>query len=349
MNTSNRGFPTDQAKAPVNHAPVDELSKTSSQDSPAVPRVVVTCPTCKATLKVRRVYIGNAVQCKQCGQIFTVPADVDTQPMPAVNHTARDLPSRSPQANLDARSQQSGSSHNVLLDQVAQFIASSNDLRSAHDRLQAEHDELTEKVKLQEDDLCAVRAERDALSRDLSEHSSELDAARFELVQWAQRIEQSNADLQAACQERDQLGQQLEQCRNDLGVARADLGRSESERRTALDTVEQLRHELADHDALLNAERTERQQLAAELRALRANAEETARVAEQLLSANLNPPEAPLASADELEAARVQAEELKYKLDEADSLYRIMAETLEGAGVQIDLPNRHRDRVEVEF
>lgn len=360
MNTSSNGLAVDQAKQPVNRAPVDPSSRNSSESSPPVPRVVVTCASCKATLSVRRVYIGNAVQCKQCGDIFTVPADVATRPMPVVNHHSRDLPGRAPQAGPGAKNQQPGVSDNVLLDQIAQFIAGNNDLRSAHDRLQAEHnellanrDEIGARLNSMTAELGAIKAdleaERDVLKRDLAEHSSNLVAARFELAQWAQRIEQAEADLHAAVEQRDQLGRELKQCQNDLGLARADLGRSESERQRALEKVEQLTKTLAEQDALLNAERSERQQLADELLALRANAEETARLAAQLISANLIPPEATLASPHELEAAQVQAGELKDKLDQADDIYREMADTLHGIGVQVDSPVRRRAIVEAKF
>jgi chromosome segregation ATPase len=539
MSTSSSEDPVNQTNAPVTHGPIDPSSATSSQAALPVPRLVVVCSNCNATLSVRRAYVGKSVQCKQCSQIFTVPAEVDTQPMPVVDRNLADMPSPPPQADLDAGNQHSGAVEKVLRDQVAQLIAGNNDLRSAHDQLQAEHNELradrdeigarlesvtaelnairadlgtiaptdvqllaseradlsalvqvlrdgnrdlqskqsnhedlvnqlekrvlelvpfraerdalTERVNLHEGDLCAiraerdalagelsehsselvaVRAERDALSGNLSEHSSELVAARSELAQWSRRIEQSDRDLETACQAREQLSQQLEMFRNDLCLARADLDRSSGERQTALDTVEQLTTTLAERDltirevhdqwsvevesnqqtlslaershlaecekltaelaalrarhhqleeerrstemlckqlqdcnqelvtaqarlesesdALRNAARTERQELAAEILALRTNAEETARVAEQLISADLNPPMAPLTPPNELEAARVHAAELKFKLDQAERLYRAMAETLEGIGIRVDLPIPPRDRVQSE-
>ena len=43
----------------------------------------------------------------------------------------------------------------------------------------------------------------------------------------------------------------------------------------------------------------------------------------------------PIAPLQELAAIKAQAEELKYRLDEANGLYRAMAETLEGLGIPI--------------
>jgi chromosome segregation ATPase len=618
MNPPSENPSVNQASAPVNDAAIDPLSKTSSEALVPAPRVAVVCPNCKATLSIRRVHIGKSVQCKQCNQVFTVPAEADTQPMPVVDHTARNGSSRSSKSDVDPRNPQSGKQDKVLLDQLGQFIAGSNELRSAYEKLQAEsnelrasrnelgaqlqsataeleviradlgtiasadvrrlasesaelsalvqvlrgenqdlhtktahhddlisqlekrvleldplqakHDALTETVKLHEGDLCAIRDERDALVRNLSEHSNELAAVRSELVQAAQRIEQLNSDLQAACRERDKLSQQLELCQNELGVAQADLGRTSSERDGALNTVAELtntlaerdlairnhhdqfdaeigsnrqafelaershldererlaaelaalsaklaehevtirtqhdrfdaelecnrqafdlaernhldererlaaeltalsanlaEHELTVHDqhgrynaeiesnrqafdlakqshrdererlaaelaalraqnhqledehktseilckqlqdrndelvtlratfeseydTLLNAERTERRQLAEEILALRANAEETTRVAAKLLSTDSNSQAAPVALADQLETARVQAEELKFKLAQAERLHRTMADTLEAIGIRIDLPIPPRDRVQTD-
>ena len=96
---------------------------------------------------------------------------------------------------------------------------------------------------------------------------------------------------------------------------------------------------------MLNAERAERDQLAQEVLALRANADETARVAQQLITAELNPPAAPGMPAPELDALRRHASELQFKLKEAERLYRIMSDTLDGMGIRIDLPIVPRDGV----
>ena len=56
-----------------------------------VERVAVVCPICQATLAVRRVYIGKAVQCKQCQQTFVVrdPSAQATEPMSGEDETIR--------------------------------------------------------------------------------------------------------------------------------------------------------------------------------------------------------------------------------------------------------------------
>ena len=80
-------------------------------------------------------------------------------------------------------------------------------------------------------------------------------------------------------------------------------------------------------------QRTARQQLADEVVALRANAEETARVAEELINGNWTAHDGPRSTAFELEAVQAQAEELRFKLEEANGLYAAMVETLRGMGI----------------
>ena len=82
MNVSTKNDQADQASTPLSQARINQLSATSAQPSHAVARVVAVCPACKTTLSVRRAYVGNAVKCKQCDHVFTVPGDVDTPPGP---------------------------------------------------------------------------------------------------------------------------------------------------------------------------------------------------------------------------------------------------------------------------
>ena len=44
----------------------------------------MVCPKCQATLRVRRVYIGNPVRCKQCQNVFTVPLEPEPRPVEEV-------------------------------------------------------------------------------------------------------------------------------------------------------------------------------------------------------------------------------------------------------------------------
>jgi chromosome segregation ATPase len=427
MNFSSKNDQGDLANTPLSHAPIDQSAGNSSQASPPVPRVVAVCPACKATLSVRRAYVGSAVRCKHCDQIFKVPAELDTPPGP---DGARASGGSTTQASQDeSGSQRAGIGDKTDADQFALLLARYNALRSAFDKLQAQHDDLRadrdlvgSQLNLYERDLGAIRAERVALTTNFTQQNSELAVARTELVQLTQRLEKSDADLQAAREETDQLTQQLALSRNDITQAQADQRQLSDERQNALDTVERLTKTLAErdlsirdqidlhvaeieskrqafdlaernhlddrqrltaelaaahvrnqqlqeelqsaessctqlrdtnqelvtaqarreseHDAMLTAERAERQQLADDLMALRASAGQTAQAGEQSTSANVIPPDGPHASAGELEAARTEAEELKWKLDEAEYHCRVMAETLRHLGVSYHMRTR---------
>ncbi len=185
MNASSEDNNGDQANAPVTHAPIDPLSGESSQASLAVSRVVAVCPICKAALSVRRVYLGTPVRCKQCGQVFTVPADVVAPPEPARGGTAAHAPGQAPQDEVKPGSKRAGIGAQTILDQLAKLVAQQETLRLEYDQLQAERDELRadrDRLKLHEADLGAVSAERDALATKLAEVSSELNVARNEVL-----------------------------------------------------------------------------------------------------------------------------------------------------------------------
>jgi chromosome segregation ATPase len=299
MITPGKDNPVDQASAMVSRAPAQHGGDCSSVASSPSPRIVVVCPSCRATLSVRRVYVGNPVRCKQCDHQFTVPAALDSQ------------------AQQAAASACSASASHSQTEEIEQLKSELLGVRHERGQLQAERSELL--------------ATRDALS---ANHISALAGARAELVQLTKQIEQLTSELRAARDEREQLGQQLAESRNDLSLARAD----ERQLREANQELvaAQARRE-SEYDATLNDERAQRQQLAEEVLSLRAKAEMSAEAGEQSTSAVSDLAHAPDASASELEAARIQTEELKWKLEDAEYRYRLMAETLGTLGVSIDL------------
>ena len=152
MSTSGIDVLTDQASAPVSHGSNVQLSLDSSPAALAVPRVIVVCPSCRATLRVRQIYIGNPVQCKHCSEIFTVRGAEDRQSV-AIGGSV---------PNAAGKSVRAAAAGAAILDQLADFLARHHELQSAHDQLQAECRELradrdVETVKLQDGDLTAVR------------------------------------------------------------------------------------------------------------------------------------------------------------------------------------------------
>ena len=187
MMTSGKDNPVDQANATASQARVEPPADHSSQGFPPSPRVVVVCPSCKATLSVKRVYIGSAVRCKQCDHAFSVPIASDRPAQHAEGDTTSGSVSHSQPVNAEAESRQTGGSDKVLLSQLGKVLARNKELRSAYDQLQAQRDDLI----ANQDELAA-------------QHKSELAAARAELAPLSEQVEQLKTELQAACHERDQ-------------------------------------------------------------------------------------------------------------------------------------------------
>jgi hypothetical protein len=359
MNTSSDGFPIKQANGPVAEAPIDPLSGRLSQTD-AVPRVVVICSSCTATLSVKRAYVGGAIQCKQCGHIFTVRAEVIGE-IPVLSQPAQGTPAPPLPTEPDTPGLRASLGEKGILDQLAQIIAGGNAARLSHDRLQAEYyelsadrDGLVARLKSVTELLDAMRADLGtiapgevmSLASERDELRARAERLRDENRELARRLEQSDAEIQTARHEHDQERVQIALLRDELAAAKAELDRANGERQAAMWLCQELQvqnDELvkaqsqreSEHEAILLAERTDREQLAEEVRALRSNAEETAKVAEQLISASLNPSTGPVPAAFELETVRLQAQELRLKLDEANSLYRLIAHTLDGYGIQI--------------
>jgi chromosome segregation ATPase len=99
----------------------------------------------------------------------------------------------------------------------------------------------------------------------------------------------------------------------------------------------------AHSDQLASAE-VERNKIASELRDLRAEYEETIQMAEQWISAALEVPTVPVASAEELDAAEVSTDALTHNnFAKSDYLSRIMAETLEIGDVRFGSPGGPSD------
>ena len=441
----------------------DQVARPSTQATLRLDQILVTCPSCKTTLSVSRVYIGKSVRCRRCNQNCLVPASADTEPSPPYGATLGVPQNGSQQGDANPQSRRTGTANGPMLDQLAQFIASYDELRTARDQLQAEHygvqvarDEVRAQLKCATNELNAIRAELGSIApADVQSLASEREAfsaevSRLRAEKQAFLTDQSNregliarleervVELVAIQQERDdllkssrdeceQVRHHLDLCMNDLRSIQTDLGRVNGEYENALATIERLNKAIAERDheiavqcdqfsaeletrrealrcgdrshseervvletelasvgarydrlseehraaesscaelqarnralsaaqeqleaqyrTRLESEQFERQKLAEELLELRANSEETTRVAEELLSAALNLPSAPIASAEELEAARVQMEQLRDGIAESEYLNRVMAETLESVGIQVSFPSRPRDNV----
>ena len=168
----------------------DRLASTSGQTE----RILVTCPSCKTALSVRRKYMGDEVRCKRCDQKFLVPAKIGTRPIPIFDGSSDASPSRSKQAGANSHTHPADATPRSLMDQLSQFVASQDELRSAHHRLQVEHN--------------GVRDERDSIRETLKNARNELTAIRDALGTIAPE------DVSSLASEREALGAEVRSLRN---------------------------------------------------------------------------------------------------------------------------------------
>src|SRR5262249_36887035 len=142
------------AAAPATPASGEGEAGTAIHPWPKKDRIVVTCPSCNDSLRVRREYIGQTVQCKRCGHAFAVTAPAEAQPDPAAT-----IPEPSPDATaaeyerlaganlrlhaaweqLQAEHQRLASEHQQLRDREGLLAAESQKLLDEQDQLEAEH------------------------------------------------------------------------------------------------------------------------------------------------------------------------------------------------------------------
>ena len=255
MNSSSKNDQGDLANTPLSQAPIDQLSGTSSQASHTVPRVVAVCPACKATLSVRRAYV------RECSPVQALRSDIHGpgtgySAAGPLEHSLLQAPTAASQD--ESGNQRAGIGDKTDANQFALLLARYNALRSALDKLQAQHDDLRadrdkvgSQLNLYERDLGAIRAEGVALTTKFTQQNSELLVARTELVELNRQLEKSDTDLRAACRETEELTEQLALCRNDLSQARADQSHLVVDRQNALDTVERLTKTLAERNLMI--------------------------------------------------------------------------------------------------
>ena len=170
----------------------EKLPDGSSEVPVQIPRVLVICSSCKSTLSVKRIYLGKPIQCKQCGELFWVPADVDAGAMPVMARSYAPPSSRFSQTDDDNPKQKPATTDKAILEQLGQLLATGSELRTANDELHAASQEL--------------RAERNALAARL-ESAEQLIAVGNEVRTANDHLHAANQELKA---ERDALAARVE-------------------------------------------------------------------------------------------------------------------------------------------
>ena len=244
-----------------------------------------------------------------------------------------------------------------------QLAQSDNDLNAARDECEQE----TRQLDLCKMDLGSLQMDLDRLNGEQGgvwqRLSNSPDGSPSEMVRSRPNVTNSTPSSRAV-EKRMRSAEhrrhdELEPLRTELATLRVEHHRLFEEHRSANSRCADLEannHELAaarepleaDYRDQLEDEHAERQKLAEELKEFRANSEETARVAEQLISAALNLPVAPVATDEELVAARIKGVELRCGILAPEYLDRIMAEALESGGIHVSLPSAPRGSVPLQ-
>jgi predicted Zn finger-like uncharacterized protein len=291
------------APAPVSAPPPTvPLSPISEQ----VERIDAVCPGCKATLHVRRVYIGNDVRCKYCEKVFRVQDPAEHQAQATHEHVGPG------EKQLQAEHEQLYVAHNLL--------------QADHERLKSECDELRDNFRRVTAELDTIRL---ALGSIAPEEVGELAGDRQSLSEEVHRLRDEVHTLIADRAERDRLVAERLQWESELHLSRTERDR----------LVDQLR----ERDDELAGLCAEIERLRDGVQAGEANgegptlnvfsehtppdADRSTRTAD--LASNV-----PEASETELEELRAQLADANLRLEHAEDRNREMSAMLRGVGIR---------------
>jgi hypothetical protein len=266
-------------------------SGASVPQSSPVDRIVVGCPNCRATLRVRRVYLGNSVRCKNCNQIFLFE-----EPPDSVSKPAGDLPHAISTQQTGDQPQTNGGRvrtdqpYERLMGEYDRLLHEHGDLKSKYEVLELENErlhaarrELESQKQTAIDEIEQLRktlAERDQALLDQSDqHRTEIDGERLARDHAAQayretlgRMEEEHRSTEAARKRfQDQcleMAAALEKLKSDFHVQlEAEQTKQDEVRLLAADR-DSLSAEvgrLSDQNRDLRAEQMANAQLATEL------------------------------------------------------------------------------------
>jgi ribosomal protein L19E len=198
---------------------------------------------------------------------------------------------------------------------------------------------------LNQTDQHRTALEREQLAREHAERTwiDEVEALRKTLAERDQALlDQSDQHCNALAAER--LARQHAEetwreslCRLQEEHQSAETSRKHFEER-CLEMAAALEKLKCDHQLQLEAEHTKQKALADELVQLKADSEETSRLAGQLIAMKMPPPEPNRAPDLDLQAIRLQVDELTHWLELSERANREMIEILRGIGIQVDVP-----------
>jgi len=373
-------FRAGQTNDPIAPSSGEGMAGPSIQAAQPEDRIALTCPSCQATLSVRRIYVGNQVRCKQCGNTFLVSAPAQPQPEPAGTAPPGISAMSSPPGDIKHEIPGTETAHESLRIQHDQLLADREQLQAAHNQLDAEHNRLRtehERLRTEHEQL---RTEHEQLRTEYRQLCEQKDSLTMDLDTIRAGLGTiSPAEIRPLAEERDSLraevrrlldqistfdnlGAEVDRLRRALNVAErthhddrdkltAELAAVTEQHRQLQDrhaSIEESckqyqdrNHELieahdrlsSDYQSLLDSGRLRQEQWAEQLRELHAQSDQAARRADLSAPENLTPSSAHQTAAIELEAARVEVEDLKRRLRDLESLNREISDVLSGVGI----------------
>jgi chromosome segregation ATPase/ribosomal protein L37AE/L43A len=219
-------------------------------------RIVVNCPNCQATLRVRRVYLGKPVVCKQCNHTFPVRDPAQRETEAAASDSGTISKASLPQIEIESTSPATAGEYDRL--------------RSEHDRLLGEHKQLQEESSHHAAKYAHYKLQYKQAFEELGRVTADLDRIRGHLGTVAPE------DIQGIKEERESLRAEVNGLRDSNRVlsaenaarahVAAELERRESESATVRAEREALEQQLRQRHDELNSIRAERESLSQQLK-----------------------------------------------------------------------------------
>ena len=191
-----------------------------AQANEEVERIDAECPGCKASLHVRRSYIGNDVRCKYCDQVFQVrdPANIRST-------TAQAQPGIEP-VSLQSEHERLYVAHNLLQTDHERLKGECTELRENLDRVTTELDTIhTALGTIAPHEVGTLADQRQSLAAEVHRLRDEIHAllaAQSERDQLAAEWQRKDAALTLARTECETLASQLRDRDNQLVIARCE-------------------------------------------------------------------------------------------------------------------------------
>jgi chromosome segregation ATPase/ribosomal protein L37AE/L43A len=287
------------------------------QQAAQAERIVVDCPSCQATLSVRRIYLGRQILCKQCNHAFRAPARATPQAKSAVtdNHGGTSKTSLQ-QPDIEGGSR-------VTVSEYDQLRTEHDRQAAAHTHYKLKSEQVGEELRRVTSDLDRIRTHPGTVApEDVRSLAAERESLRAEV----KRLSDANQVLLVEKSARAHLAAELERRESDLAAVRAEHGRLSIQLQDALSEVDQVQSMRIENDKLRAAVDSLRQALAL---AEQSHLDDLHRLNEQLHHAHEDDK-----LRAEVDAVRARVKELERRLDAAERINGDLVEFLGRAGIR---------------